>query len=134
MKQLFFSEVFMNAKVSKLQKSFAVIWLLGAIMVAYIIAPYNPPTWSDGILYPLWWLLVLWAVLIASITPIGIVVTVSFILFKVPFATFVTVICVWIFDYYMRINFPMVMMTPQCAFAALYVFVVLKDYGRIKFE
>lgn len=123
----------MNTKVSNLQKSFSVIWFLGAVMITYMIAPYNPPTWSDGILYPLWWLLVLWAVLIASMTPIGIVVIVSFILFRIPFATFVTVAFVWIFDYYMRINFPMVMMTPQCAFSALYVFIVLKDRGRIKF-
>jgi hypothetical protein len=121
-----------NEKVKKLHKSFFIIWFLGALMITNAVAPYNPPAWSDGIMYPLWWILVLWGVMIASMTPVGIVVLLSFKIFEAPIATFVVMVFIWSFDYYMRIKYPMVIITLECAFSALYVFVVLKDNNHIK--
>ncbi len=114
-------------------KGFFLTFFLWLIVTTWRIAPLNPPEWSNGIFYPIWWATVFWAVMIVSMLPSGFIVILSCKLFKLPKVVFCSFCFIWFFDYYMTKNYPMFAITPGAAFSALYVFVLLKQKGNIKF-
>ena len=115
-----------------LQKSLLLSLILWLSVTTFCVAPYNPPGWANGILYIIWWVLVMWTIMIISTLPIAFIVILSFKLFKLNRALFSLFCFVWFFDHIMTKNYPMFSITPGVVLSALYVFVFLKEKGAIK--
>ena len=104
-------------------------WVL---VTTWNIAPLNPPEWANNdVIYLMWWVLVAWAVLICAMTPAGIVVIFTTILFRRRTALFLCFCSLWIFDTLTRKYIPMVEVTPGYALSLLYVYVIWNKSGRV---
>ncbi len=121
-----------DKKEKALRMSFFLSFLLWLCVTTWRIAPFNPPEWSNGDLYVVWWFMVLWGIMITSMAPVGCVVILSCRLFGLPSALFCSFCFIWFFDYFMTKNYPIFAITPGVTLSALYVFVDLKQKKHIE--
>ena len=91
---------------------------------AYTFAPMFPQPWATGILYPVWLVLVFWALAIAVVLPSGFVTILAFKILRKWVAFLVVFIAMYIYDGIVRKSFPGLYISPGFALAALYVYVV----------
>lgn len=119
-------------KVSSLEVTFFSVLLVWLIITTQQVAPLNPPQWAGGAWYFLWWALVLWGLLIASMTPSGFVVIVSAKVLGSKKGVLIFGFCsLWMFDWSMRKHYPTLPVTPGYALSLLYVFVTISKKWKL---
>ena len=104
--------------------------MLCILFTSWQITPINPPTWANGTLYAVWFLLVFYCMTIISMTPSGVVLFLSCKLFGLPRAILITFLFIYFFSYYIKQRFPIFVTTEfalGCAISAGLFFVVFKE-------
>lgn len=102
-------------------------WLL---VTTAEVAPINPPAWATGVFYGVWFVVVLWGLLIVSMTPSGIMLILSNKLFGKCGMIVLGFVSLWVFDTLTRKYYPSLPLSPGYALSMLYVFLTLKKLSK----
>lgn len=119
-------------KPSPLQKAAFILLFLWLVITTMEVAPMNPPAWATGFLYGVWWILVMWGLLITSMTPSGFVILLGNRLFGRSGMIVFGFCSLWLFDVFMRRNYPSLPLTPGFALSMLYVFITFSRLGKLR--
>lgn len=109
--------------------SLYIIWV-GAVTTS--LAPVAPPSWAEGALFPVWWLIFMVCAVIASFVPSGIAVVVGNRLFGKSGVVVFGFCTLWILDSCLREDFPQLPRTPGFALAMVYTYISLNNLGKIR--
>lgn len=117
-------------KPSPEQKVVLPLLLFWLVVTTIEVSPVNPPFWASGIFYGIWFVIVLWGLLIMSMTPSGIVIIIGNKLFGRRGMIVCGFVSLWIFDTLTRKYYPSLPLSPGYVLSMLYVFLTLKKLGR----